>query len=58
MDEELRRKLGDAIGTMLVGLFKMMAALDGMTLKDAIETWVSMYVAEIIIEEAEEDDAL
>lgn len=51
-------ELGRQMGETMVGMFKIMAKIDGITLQQAIDEWVESYVANRIIQEATgENDA-
>ena len=52
LSQEDKYELGRQMGETMVGMFRILAKLDGITLQDAIDEWVESYVAGRIIEEA------
>lgn len=50
-DEDVH-ELGRLMGETMMCMFKVMAKIDGVPLQDAIDDWMSTYIAERIIQEA------
>lgn len=48
MESEARYQLGYSLGLVIYSLFKIVASIDNLPVRDAIDHWVSVYVSERI----------
>lgn len=53
---EDKYNLGLMIGSSILGLFEIVAKIDGITLQEGVDRWVESYIAEKIIEATDEKD--
>lgn len=53
VDEDERAELGRRLGDLIVKLFEIIADLDDRTTQETIDSWVSGYVAERIIQDSD-----